>query len=237
MATPKVSLKLIIDPKANKVLFAESEKDFVDFLCSLLCMPLGAAINLLKDAPTFGSLETLYNSIQNLKAVHMQPDHVNKDLLLKPRLPTHALGLTLCPSDATPQLLYLYRCPNYACRRNEVTGCKGKSCCMCTEAMDTPVTITDINGANYNVKNGFVKGDIKYMVMDDLSVLPITSIESFFDVLSNMNVKDVAALHKIVVEVRPNEVVELLKASLHSKEVLTNVLLLKPSIKGQKLNQ
>ncbi|XP_050209806.1 uncharacterized protein LOC126660380 [Mercurialis annua] len=103
--------------------------------------------------------------------------------------------------------------------------------------MSSPATVAGRKGVNYYVKHCYVKDDIKYMVMDDLSVLPIASIESCFDVLSNMNVKDVATLRKIVVEVGPNEVVELLRGSLHSKEVLTNVLLPKPSTKDEKLDQ
>lgn len=47
MATCKVSLKLLIDTKGNKVLFAEAGKDFVDFLFNLLSLPLGNVINLL----------------------------------------------------------------------------------------------------------------------------------------------------------------------------------------------
>ncbi|XP_057997792.1 uncharacterized protein LOC131176775 [Hevea brasiliensis] len=39
----KVNLKLLIDKKTNKVLFAEAEKDFVDFLFILLSLPVGTA--------------------------------------------------------------------------------------------------------------------------------------------------------------------------------------------------
>ncbi|XP_050210987.1 uncharacterized protein LOC126661215 [Mercurialis annua] len=185
MENPKLNLKLIINPKANRVLFAETDKDFVDFLRSLFSLPLGIAINLLKDAPPFSSIQTLYKSVQNLKDCYMQqPNHKYKDL-----------------SDADPQ---------------QVTSCKNTRCTKCGHVMDNPAT---------------VKGDIKYMVMDDLSVSPIISIESCFDILRKLNASDVAALQTRVVEVDAIEVVELLKASLESKEVLTNVFLLSSKMK------
>ncbi|CAI0625993.1 unnamed protein product [Linum tenue] len=47
MATRKVTLKLLINKKTKKVLFAEAGKDFVDFLFTLLSFPLGTVIKLL----------------------------------------------------------------------------------------------------------------------------------------------------------------------------------------------
>lgn len=42
-----VSLKLLIDKKHKKVLFAEAGKDFVDFLFTLLSLPVSIVIGLL----------------------------------------------------------------------------------------------------------------------------------------------------------------------------------------------
>ncbi|THG00362.1 hypothetical protein TEA_000552 [Camellia sinensis var. sinensis] len=43
MSSSKVSLKLLIDTKAHKVLFAEAGKDFVDFLFNILSLPVGTS--------------------------------------------------------------------------------------------------------------------------------------------------------------------------------------------------
>ncbi|CAN1269350.1 hypothetical protein LINPERPRIM_LOCUS13549 [Linum perenne] len=40
----KVTLKLLINKKTNKVIFAEAGKDFVDFLFSILSFPLRTMI-------------------------------------------------------------------------------------------------------------------------------------------------------------------------------------------------
>ncbi|CAA2995403.1 Hypothetical predicted protein [Olea europaea subsp. europaea] len=47
MEESKVHLKLLIDTKNKRVLFAEAGKDFVDFIFHILAMPLATAIRLL----------------------------------------------------------------------------------------------------------------------------------------------------------------------------------------------
>ncbi|KAI3748691.1 hypothetical protein L6452_11950 [Arctium lappa] len=46
-----VSLKLLVNKKAQKVLFAEANKEFVDFLFNILSLPVGTVINLLTEHP------------------------------------------------------------------------------------------------------------------------------------------------------------------------------------------
>ncbi|XP_057990638.1 uncharacterized protein LOC131173011 [Hevea brasiliensis] len=79
----KVSLQLLIDRKANKVLFAEDGKDFVDFLFTLLSLTVGTVIRLLKQPAMVGCIGNLYESLENLNKAYMQP-YQSKDSLLKP---------------------------------------------------------------------------------------------------------------------------------------------------------
>ncbi|KAL3620099.1 hypothetical protein CASFOL_035011 [Castilleja foliolosa] len=79
----KVSLKLLIDTKGKRVLFAEAGKEFVDFLIHILSLPVGTVINLLKKQELDGSLAHLYESIENLSDSYLQPNQT-KDNLLKP---------------------------------------------------------------------------------------------------------------------------------------------------------
>ena len=41
MAAAKVSLKLLIDKKSHQALFAEAAKELVDFLITILALPIG----------------------------------------------------------------------------------------------------------------------------------------------------------------------------------------------------
>ena len=57
--TAALSMKLLIDRKAQRVLFAEASKDVVDFLFSLLALPLGAVAKLLTAGAGAGSVVPL----------------------------------------------------------------------------------------------------------------------------------------------------------------------------------
>ena len=86
MAPTKVSMKLLIDTKGERVLFAEASKEVVDFLFHLLCLPLGTVVRLLSKNGMVGSLGNLYASVENLNHAYMHPNH-DKNLLLNPFVP------------------------------------------------------------------------------------------------------------------------------------------------------
>ncbi|CAI0626059.1 unnamed protein product [Linum tenue] len=87
MATRKVTLKLLINKKTKKVLFAEAGKDFVDFLFTLLSFPLGTVIKLLSKNKMVGCLGNLYESIEELSDTFFQPN-LGKATVLNPKLPS-----------------------------------------------------------------------------------------------------------------------------------------------------
>ncbi|KAJ8631659.1 hypothetical protein MRB53_024982 [Persea americana] len=60
--------------------------------------------------------------------------------------------------------------------------------------------------------------------MDDLVVMPMSTISSI-TLLNKFSVKDVGDLEKSVVQVGMVEGLSILKASLHSKTVLTDIFL------------
>ena len=89
MSTSKMSLKLLIDAKRNKVIFAEAGKDFVDFLLGLLALPRGSVIRLLTKSTTIGCISSLYGSLEKLDESYLQPNQ-NKDSILKPTTTTQS---------------------------------------------------------------------------------------------------------------------------------------------------
>uniref|UniRef100_A0A2N9HJ06 DUF674 domain-containing protein n=1 Tax=Fagus sylvatica TaxID=28930 RepID=A0A2N9HJ06_FAGSY len=72
-------------------------------------------------------------------------------------------------------------------------------------------------------EGGYVKGVVTYMVMDDLEVKPMSTISGI--TLISKLVKEVGALEEKVVDLDMDEGVKLLKASLLSNSVLTDVFL------------
>ncbi|XP_021866974.1 uncharacterized protein [Spinacia oleracea] len=94
MAETKVSLKLLIDTKANKVLFSEASKDFVDFLLHILSLPVGSVVKLLEEKSMVGCLSDLCRSVGVLDADYlMSKARVNS--LLNPSANSNVPLLTL----------------------------------------------------------------------------------------------------------------------------------------------
>ncbi|KAH7548030.1 hypothetical protein JRO89_XS14G0056800 [Xanthoceras sorbifolium] len=196
-----VKLKLLIDKKGNKVLFAEASKDFVDFLFYLLSLPVGTVVKLLKEKSLVGALGKLYESIENLHETYIQPNQ-NKNTLLNPRSSLWATEVPFCC------LIMKNRAPERVAMNIE-TSIIVKSAAANAGAV---------------VEGGFVKGVVTYMVMDDLEVKPVSTITSI-TMLNKFNVKDVGALEERVVDIGINEGLKLLKASLECKNVMTSVFL------------
>uniref|UniRef100_A0A7N2R9R6 DUF674 domain-containing protein n=1 Tax=Quercus lobata TaxID=97700 RepID=A0A7N2R9R6_QUELO len=79
-------------------------------------------------------------------------------------------------------------------------------------------------------EGGYVKGLVSYMVMDDLEVKPVSIVSSTITLLNRFNVKEIGALEEKVVDLGMDEGVKLLKASMQSKTVLTDVFLPKMGV-------
>ncbi|XP_057792672.1 uncharacterized protein LOC131009383 [Salvia miltiorrhiza] len=60
-----LSLKLTIQKSTGKLLHAEAKKEFVEFLFSLLFIPLGGVGNLLRGNTSFKAIDNLYRSTAN----------------------------------------------------------------------------------------------------------------------------------------------------------------------------
>ncbi|MED6223775.1 hypothetical protein PIB30_077365 [Stylosanthes scabra] len=99
----RVSMKLLIDIKGKKVLFAEASKEVVDFLLNLLQLPLGAVVKLLTEKSMVGCIGNLYKSVEDLGDTFLQPD-LSRDVLLNPTFPSSSTAVSslLLTSSSTP---------------------------------------------------------------------------------------------------------------------------------------
>ncbi|KAF7811358.1 DUF674 family protein [Senna tora] len=231
-STSKVSLKLLIDTKGERVLFAEASKDFIDFLFNLLRLPIGTIIRLLTKNGMVGSLGKLYESIENLNDTYLLNPSQDKESLLKPITLATNSTLLLPPASNDdddeedgfdPSKLYMCanRCNYY------VAHAVNTVCPNCKNKMVNKVAYVGKKApevAHSGNKEGFVKGVVTYMVMDDLEVQPMSTISSIA-LLHKYGVKEVGAVQERVVELGMQEGIKLLKASLLSRKVLTTVFL------------
>ncbi|KAK9019441.1 hypothetical protein V6N11_053965 [Hibiscus sabdariffa] len=113
MAAPSpttVSLKLLIAPKSQRVLYAEAGKDFVDFLFNIMTLPVGTVVRLLSKQVTAGCIRSIYESIENLGSSYMLSEE-NTDILLNAQgFNRAAYEPHLLPSIQPPAYTNLYRC-------------------------------------------------------------------------------------------------------------------------------
>jgi hypothetical protein len=225
-STVALSMKLLVDRKAQRVLFAEAGKEAVDFLFSLVALPVATAVKLVGTDAMVGSVGNLYASIDKLDTTYVQPGAA-KDALLRPTVVCPAAaGTTIrssllrLPEPPPPpppgqQPKTLYRCANTAsysssCRAY-VADAYGKACPSCYSSMTTEVQYlsstaqtTTAQGAAASTK-GLVRGIVTYTVMDDLTVTPMSAISST-TLLSTFAVRDPADLQEKTVQLGYDEV-------------------------------
>ncbi|KAJ0102457.1 hypothetical protein Patl1_06243 [Pistacia atlantica] len=99
-------------------------------------------------------------------------------------------------------------------------------CPQCKASMSREVTYISPGGKKTEavVEGGFVKGVATYMVMDNLEVMPLSTISSI-TFLNKFNVKNLSALEERVVDFGREEGLKLLKASMECRNVLTSIFL------------
>ncbi|KAF7020477.1 LOW QUALITY PROTEIN: hypothetical protein CFC21_033571 [Triticum aestivum] len=195
----KLTMKLLVESKTQRVLYAEAGKDVVNFLFSLLTLPVGTVVKLLTTETMVGSVGNLYGSVEKLDDTYIGREDARKDLL-------------------TPAAGWVY----------------GTTCQSCGNAMTLKlVEVVDpaaasVGGAASAAATGagFVQGIVTYTVMDDLKVSPMSSI-SGITLLNTFGVTDIGSLQERTVQLGYDEGLEILKASLQSKTVLTAVFLAK----------
>ena len=230
-STTKVSLKLLMDTKNEKVLFADASKPVIDFLFNLLCLPIGTVVKLLGTNGMVGSLGNLYQSVENLNQNYMQPFQT-KDVLLNPRAQsssTEISGLLTQneDNDDEDEGTKLYMCPKrckFEVTNDNTTRCTAVSAndhshifgstraynsSSCSNTMNSEVCYVGNRKVAKkrvsNIKNGFVKDVVTFMVMDDLVIQPMSTISSI-TLLNKFKVKEIETLQEKVVEMGMDEV-------------------------------
>ncbi|XP_021769466.1 uncharacterized protein LOC110733687 [Chenopodium quinoa] len=211
----KMSLKILVDIKSNKVVFAEAGKDFVDFIFQLMSLPLSTITKLLneKELGMVGSLGALYKSIESLDVEYYEADN-NKDSVLKPRddVCVPLFSVNTGPSPPTKSAA-AFMCPYHS---SCVTDYQGTSCPICKFEMNSVCpTVRYAHPAKKTLSCGYLKRAVSYMVMDNLEVKPMSLS------LIRSHVKDFDHLEEKQVEVGLQEGLAILKASMETKAVLT----------------
>ncbi|KAK1415603.1 hypothetical protein QVD17_31386 [Tagetes erecta] len=242
MATSqKMSLKLLVDKKAPRVLFAEAPKEFIDFLFHIFSLPLGTLIELLGSKHMVGCLGQLKDSIQSFHGTYLQPG-IKTDDIFNPKTPFNGNKFLLSndPSSADQSSASkdVFRCSNgssrcscnrgYANCRSNVTLLENSICPGCSDYMDVKMTLVKpnqvVHESGKEKNKGYVKEVVTYMVMDDLVVKPMSTISSI-TLINKFGVKDMSQLEEKTVSFGKDEGLKLLMASLKTEKVLTTIFM------------
>ncbi|KAK1285253.1 hypothetical protein QJS10_CPB20g00925 [Acorus calamus] len=134
MATKTHTLKLFVDTRSIKVLFAEAGKEMVDFFFGLLAFPVGSVVKLLSKKSMIGSLGELYGSLESLSDNYIRPGQNKATFLNPPVFASSAKSNTLLIQDGSSSCVPK---PWYNCHRN------GSTCSEWIEVIEGVLAIED----------------------------------------------------------------------------------------------
>ncbi|KAG9135891.1 hypothetical protein Leryth_002597 [Lithospermum erythrorhizon] len=228
MSGSEVKLKLLVDTKSKKVMFAEAGKDCVDFLFYVLSLPISTVIRLLNKKGMVGCISNLYESIENLDQTYLQPNQ-NKDMILKPKLPFSSASFPLFSlTDGSSFQKSFYRCGcsyrgNYVANDSRAV-CPSCRCTMCTAVTYVAAEVVATEKSGQSEGGGVVTEVVTFMVMDNLEIKPMSTISSI-TLLNQFNVTEVGALQEKTVTLTMEKALKILELSLKSNTILTSVFL------------
>nr|KYP77121.1 hypothetical protein KK1_021392 [Cajanus cajan] len=207
-----VKIKVIVSKSQNKVLFAEVDGDFVDFLVSFLTTPLGSILNLMDGKLSLGSIDNLYASVKDLDSSWFIGSS-NKSLLnpkVAPQFGCRNNPLNALQEDNTPKYWYGTPVEKYNMENDEKKKISKKKEML----RDPPQEMklfdprSSVVGSDVHQKYEFMKRPCLFVVTDDLKVIPITTASSFPypKELGNFKLDDVEE-HMVKIRKKSHEVI------------------------------
>ncbi|KAL7205774.1 hypothetical protein ACSBR2_018657 [Camellia fascicularis] len=222
-ASKSITLKILVEKEKNRVVFAESNKDFADVIFSFMTLPIGTIVELIREhllKGEIGCFNNLYESVEDLDEEYLRSEH--KEMLLHPRSAAEIyhrnLKLNLIESNS--------RSKYYVCRGSNCSFLSyyQTSCCLCGKPLELEVNLSNPVSQDGGV---FVKPTARFMISDDFKVLPLSTMAGL-SLLSNFGTMDDSKIEERTVNLGKNEVLKLLKCSLTSRTPLSDTIMEPP---------
>ncbi|KAL1368542.1 hypothetical protein AAHE18_02G129000 [Arachis hypogaea] len=203
------NLKVTVSKSKKKILHAEAEEDFVDFLLSFLTAPLGSVLNVLDGNASLGCMDNLYDSVKDLNSSWFFTEKiVTRHPLLNPHVAPQFGFKKWQPLQIRETCDYKY---------GYISG------------LLIPKSLIDMNTQFYEPRSpngqkevGFVRRPSVFVVWDDLHVIPMANASSI-SFMQKMNVP-FDDLEEYVIRIGSAEALNLLGASLTTNAALTEGL-------------
>ncbi|RWR83869.1 hypothetical protein CKAN_01264400 [Cinnamomum micranthum f. kanehirae] len=202
MAAKQMSLTLLVDKERNRVIYAESGKDFVEILLSFLTLPIGTVLKLSGKQSKMGSLTMLCKSLEECGA----PKYQSTQRHAAPSQKLCRRTIQVSTSNRAT-----YRTKYYICTLDCCIGTHG----LVSTVKDAPC----LCGKKIGWRVHEEKRDVN---ADEISVVCSTVS---FALLRELGISDMSVLEERYVSVGEDEVLHLVKRLSLSKTPLTDVFL------------
>ncbi|RLM73497.1 hypothetical protein C2845_PM15G20440 [Panicum miliaceum] len=223
---PTIEVKLFVDKDKRKVLFAESDKEFVDVLFSFLAMPLGTIVRLLGKQSQMGCLDEVYKSAEDSDFFQTQGLQGDASETAQRCLqPCRLLKINV--DDTKPRAVYVCKdrscCAHGDCAFSSFPAavCRcGKAMQYAGDALEDDDDLALTGGARE--AGVFVKGLLKFIITDDLMVAP-ASTSLMLSLFQKFGVRDPETIEETILQLSSEKIISLIKRSLMSKQPLTGL--------------
>nr|ABK24184.1 unknown [Picea sitchensis] len=234
-AANSMTIKLMVNKRSSKIMYAEAGKDFVDLLFSFLVLPAGAIakhglvskVTKEEEQTKVPCITNLHKSVECLSSSIMKTD---KGILLDPKVVskiyTNDILCIQTPPPAVPPRYFVCNNVSYGSLAHSLSTQSGTVTCPCGYSVNLELKLADNSpvAAKDPVRpKGYVKETANFVITDDLSVLPVNSTATIFQLWNKLDVQEPTDLKEQNVTLGPNEVILLLKSAMVSDTVLNNV--------------
>ena len=204
-----IRLKALIDKEKNRVVFAESESDFVESLFGFLTIPMATILKLArKRSQTVGisCMDNLYESVNNID-VNLFWNEVCKEMLLSSRNASESFCKKLKMKHLYAEVKkYFYHCAYCGLLNLKFVSYHSHCRCKCGNLMSNRVEVLRTSSASQ--KGGvFVKGNTRFVISDDLQVMSLSD-GTRFSFFSKLGVMDWSSIEERIFNVQPEEVIQ-----------------------------
>ncbi|XBI95865.1 hypothetical protein VPH35_032237 [Triticum aestivum] len=215
---PTVAVKLFVDKEKRRVLFAESDKEFVDVLFSFLTLPLGRIVRLFDKQSQVGCLDELYKSVESLGQCHFQAKAC-KAMLLAPlnAAAAHCHRLQVKIGDSNP----VYHCTNPFCSYTLFSSVPD-AVCSCGNVVQYIEEWTTQNPRVAVEDVVFGISGSKFIITDDLQV-SLASTKAMFSLMEQFGIPGNGNIEEKVLQLNSSKMTSLLRRALLTKQPLTGL--------------
>ncbi|XP_071729648.1 uncharacterized protein [Rutidosis leptorrhynchoides] len=226
----KISIKVMVHKKDNRVLFAEADSSFIDILFSFMTLPLGLLVKIFEKYQddkfeAIRGLKNLYKSVVDLPDRYMVTEE-SKSMIINPisLLSDLHQKLEITLDEIKPTSYFICQNWDYTTHYPYFTTCNLTRCTYssCGKLMNQEIELDPTSKKSVECLDGsvFVSDVATFLVSDDLRVTPNTS-GSTFQFLSDLGATDASQLEERTFDIGQEQVLALLQGALLFKYPLT----------------